>query len=149
MRYVLSNEIEIPAPPQQVWATLIDLPAYEQWNPGITHLAGEPLVGRQLTLRLRLPGRKPMTMRPRVTEVAPGRVFEWLGKLWGIPGLFDGRHRFELVATADGTRLVQSESFSGLLVRPLRSMIDGATRQGFVEVNQALSARVTGQSQAA
>ncbi|WP_242471958.1 hypothetical protein [Blastococcus sp. TML/C7B] len=70
-----------------------------------------------------------------------GAVLEWLGHL-GVPGLFDGRHRFELTATPAGTRLVQSESFSGLLVRPLRGFLDGGTLAGFRAMNDALRGEV-------
>ena len=57
-------------------------------------------------------------------------------------GLFDGRHRFELTPTPAGTHLVQSESFSGVLVRPLRGFLDGGTLAGFRAMNEALRRRV-------
>lgn len=60
----------------------------------------------------------------------------------GVAGLFDGRHRFELTGTPQGTHLVQSESFSGLLVRPLRGFLDGGTLAGFEAMNTALRQRV-------
>src|SRR3954463_4222030 len=64
----------------------------------------------------RTPGGKPMTFTPRVTHVEPGRRLAWLGRL-GIPGLFDGAHSFTLEPLDDShTRLVQSESFTGILV---------------------------------
>jgi hypothetical protein len=87
------------------------------------------------------PGGRAMTFRPTVTRVAPGEVFEWLGHL-GLPGLFDGRHRFELVETASGTRLTQRETFTGILVRPLRRSLDTKTKAGFDAMNAALSRRV-------
>ncbi len=74
-------------------------------------------------------------------------VFEWLGHLL-VPGVFDGRHRFELFPTATGTRLVQSESFSGLLVRPLRRWLDVSTREGFEAMNAAPRRRVPASSPA-
>ena len=82
-----------------------------------------------------------MSFRPRVTAVSRAAHFEWLGHLV-VPGLFDGRHRFELVASDSGTRFVQSESFSGLLVRPLMRSLDGRTRAGFEAMNDALRRRV-------
>ncbi len=81
-----------------------------------------------------------MTFRPTVTEVEPGRVFEWLGRL-GVRGLFDGRHRFELQPTDTGTRFVQSEEFTGVLVRFLRKMLDTQTVEGFHAMNSALKVR--------
>jgi hypothetical protein len=68
-------------------------------------------------------------------------VFEWLGQL-GVPGMFSGRHRFELTPTAAGCHLVHSETFHGLLVRPLRRSLDVSTRAGFEAMNEALAHRV-------
>jgi hypothetical protein len=84
-----------------------------------------------------------MTFRPEVTVVEPNETFEWLGHL-GVSGVFDGRHRFALTELPDGrTRLVQSEQFSGLLVRLMRKQLDGGTTAGFEAMNEALAAHVT------
>jgi hypothetical protein len=141
VRHEIRTEIEIDAPPEQVWTHLVDLPAYGAWNPFITAAEGTPEVGRSLKLRMHPPGGRAITIRPKVTEVATGAALEWLGHL-GLPGIFDGRHRFELSATGTGTRFVQREWFRGLLVRPLRRMLDGPTRQGFEAMNAALHRRV-------
>ena len=141
MRHVLRTEIDIGAPPEQVWAHLVDLPAWADWNPFITSAQGSATVGERLTLRMEPSGGRGMTIRPTVTVVSEGAALEWLGHL-GVPGVFDGRHRFELVATDGGTRLTQQESFRGLLVRPLRSSLDRDTRAGFDAMNDALRRRV-------
>jgi hypothetical protein len=140
MRHELRTEIDIDAPVDEVWAHLVDLSAYGDWNPFITSATGSAEVGRRLTLRMEPPGGRAMTFRPVVTEASHGKVFEWLGRL-GVPGLFDGRHRFELTATPTGTRLVQREEFKGLLVRPLRRSLDTGTRAGFEAMNEALRRR--------
>jgi hypothetical protein len=76
-----------------------------------------------------------------VTASKPASVFEWFGHLF-VPGLFDGRHRFDLVPIPSGTLLVHSESFGGLLVRPLHRSLDGSTRAGFQAMDEALRRRV-------
>lgn len=143
MRHRISAEIDIAASPDAVWAQLGDLPGYAAWNPFIPSASGTVAVGERLALRLQPPGGRALPIRPTVTEVVPGVVLEWLGHL-GVPGVFDGRHRFELSATPQGTRLVQSEAFSGLLVRPLRGFLDGGTLAGFRAMNDALRSRVLG-----
>jgi hypothetical protein len=142
MGHELRTEIDIAGPPEAVWAQLVDLNSYADWNPFITSAVGSAAVGERLTLRMQPPGGRPMTFRPTVTRTEPGAVFEWLGRL-GVPGLFDGRHRFELTASPGGTHLVQSESFTGLLVGPLRRSLDRGTRAGFEAMNEALRRRVT------
>jgi hypothetical protein len=68
------------------------------------------------------------------------RAFEWLGRLV-MPLLFDGRHRFELVPNGDGTRLIHTEHFTGLLVPLLKKSLDTKTVAGFEAMNTALKAR--------
>lgn len=142
MHYEIRTETTINATPQAVWKVLADLDSYSEWNPFIVSASGVVAVGQRLTNRIQPPGGKGMTFKPTVTEVAEGRTFEWLGRL-GLPGVFDGRHRFELTQTPDGlTHLAHSEQFSGVLVRLLRKSLDTQTRQGFDAMNQALKRRV-------
>jgi hypothetical protein len=55
-----------------------------------------------------------MEFRPKV-KVSSKYELVWLGRL-GIPGLFDGKHRFFLEEVDENTtRLIQSERFSGIL----------------------------------
>ncbi len=76
-------------------------------------------------------------------------MFEWLGRP-GIPGIFDGRHRFELrPLPGDRTRFVHTEQFRGLLVRPMRRSLDAGALAGFEAMNAALKARVEAQAGAA
>ena len=141
MKHSLHTTITIDAPPEVVWSVLTDLDAYADWNPFVVEARGQVEVGHRLTNRLQPPGGKAMTFKPTVTEVDPPRVFEWLGRLL-LPGIFDGRHRFELHATeTGGTRLDHSEDFRGILVRPMRSSLDTTTRDGFEALNRALKSR--------
>ncbi len=138
MRHQLHTDIEIDAQPQTVWELLTDLDRYPEWNPFIVSAEGRVEVGQRLQNRLQPPGGRAMTFKPTVTAVEPTKTLEWLGRL-GVPGLFDGRHRFELQATAaGGTHLSHTEQFSGLLVRFMRTSLDTQTRQGFEAMNRAL-----------
>jgi len=145
MRHQLHTDIGIDAPPEAVWAVLTDLESYADWNPFVVSSQGTVAVGERLVNRLQQPGGKAMTFRPRVTVVEQHRVFEWLGRL-GLPGVFDGRHRFELESTTTGTRFTHTEAFNGVLVRFMRRSLDTQTVQGFEAMNQALKARVEGSS---
>jgi hypothetical protein len=137
----LRTEISIQASPETVWAILMDFASYPQWNPFIQSLSGEAKVGSQLVARMLPHGGKTMTFKPSVKVVNIHREFRWKGKLF-IPGLFDGEHIFELFADgAGGTRFVQRENFSGILVPLMKKMLEGGTRQGFEAMNRALKAR--------
>ena len=140
MKHELYTEITIDAPPEAVWAILTDLDRYEDWNPFVTSSSGTPSVGERLVNRLEPPGGKAMTFKPTVTAVEEGRVFEWLGRL-GLPGIFDGRHRFEVHAADTGTLFRQEEYFNGILVPFLRTSLDDSTVRGFEAMNEALKER--------
>lgn len=141
MRHELRTEIEIEAPPSQVWTVLTDLGSWSEWNPFITRSEGTAEVGQHLVNRMEPPGGRPMTFKPIVTEVSSMETFAWQGRL-GVAGVFDGRHRFELHRIESGTKLVHSEQFSGILVRPMLRSLEEKTRAGFVAMNQALKERV-------
>jgi len=140
MKHELRTEIDIAASPEDVWMILTDLPRYRDWNPFVVSSHGTVALGQRLTNRLQPPGGRMRTFKPTVTIVDPPRTFEWLGHL-GFPGIVDGRHRFELIATPTGTHLAQTEHFSGLLVRFIRRSLDEDTAAGFIAMNVALKAR--------
>jgi len=145
MRYHLTTDIEIDAPPETVWAVLTDLDSYSDWNPFVVSSQGTVAVGERLTNRLQNPGGKAMTLRPKVTVVETGQVYEWLGHL-GLPGVFDARHRFEIEPTPTGSRFTQSEAFNGVLVRFMKKMLDTQTVKGFDAMNSALKNRAEARS---
>ena len=140
MHHELHTEIDIDATPEVVWQVLTDLDRWADWNPFITSSVGTAEVGETLVNRMEPPGGKAITFKPQVTVVEEGKTFEWLGKL-GFSGVFDGRHRFDVEASPAGTRLIQSESIDGILVRVMRKSLDTNTKSGFEAMNVALKAR--------
>jgi hypothetical protein len=136
--YRINTQIEIAASAERVWSILMDFPAYGRWNPFIRSMEGRPTAGESLNVFMQPPGSGGMRFRPRVLIAEPMSEFRWKGKLL-IPGLFDGEHVFRL-EQASGVRVLfhQDEVFSGLLVSLLKKSLDGATRQGFIEMNEAL-----------
>lgn len=137
----LYTEIDIAASAEQVWSVLVDFDRYSEWNPFIVEVRGVVEPETDLRVTLFPPGGRAVTVKPTVTEVAPGRILEWLGRL-GPRGLFAGRHRFELHDSPNGTRLIQREVFTGLLVPLFARSLDERTIQGFVSMNVALKLRV-------
>lgn len=142
LHHELHTEIEIAAPIEAVWQTLTDLAAYPAWNPFVVSAEGPTVVGERLTNRMQPPGGRGITFKPTVTVVEPPVALEWLGRL-GLPGIFDGRHRFDLAPSENGGTLVtQSEQFDGILVRLMLRSLDMETMAGFEAMNAALKARV-------
>ena len=137
----LHSETAIQASPQLVWEILTDFAAYPEWNPFIPRIDGSVETGSRLDVQLQPPGGRGMRMRPTVLAAAPAEELRWVGHL-GIPGLFDGEHRFRIeLLGPDRVRFVQEEQFRGLLVPLVFWFIEAGTRQGFEAMNQALKAR--------
>ena len=141
MHHELHTQIDIEATPETVWNILTNLDDYADWNPFIIEASGDAVVGSKLTNRMRPPGGKAMTIKPSVTAVEPAHTFEWLGH-FGVRGVFDGRHSFELHTTpSGGTRVMHTEQFDGVLVRFMRKTLDTQTHDGFEAMNDALKTR--------
>lgn len=138
---ILETQVEIAAPASRVWQILTDFAAYPDWNPFIVKAGGELREGGRLALTMQPPGRKAMNFAPRVLKAQANRELRWLGNLW-VRGLFDGEHYFIIEELGpERARLTHGERFGGILVPLLKGMLDGPTRQGFEQLNQALKAR--------
>lgn len=136
------TEVEIDAPPAEVWKVLCDFERYTEWNPLLVRAGGEARQGARIEIVMSLPDSDgEHRFRPLIVKLEPERELRWLGHLW-FKGLFDGEHFFRLDALDGGrTRLVHGEDFNGLFVRFAGATITRATR-GFVYMNQALKRRV-------
>ena len=133
-------EVEVGVAAARVWDVLTDFGSYERWNPFIVEAAGEAVAGGRLNLRMQLSGGRPMSIHPHITEADEPAVLEWLGSL-GVRGLFDGRHRFQIVEHGGSCTVTQSEVFTGILVPLVWRVIGARTTKGFAELNQALKRR--------
>jgi hypothetical protein len=135
----IQHTVDIKAPAATVWQILTDTDTYEDWNPFMPRLSGRLASGERLTLTVR-PGTRTMTFRPTVLAIEDGTLIRWRGRL-GIPGLFDGEHELRLEPMPDGgTRFVQREAFTGLLVPMMPRVLDD-TATGFAAMNAALRDR--------
>jgi hypothetical protein len=128
----------IDAPPATVWAVLTDLARYREWNPLFPRASGDLVPGRRITLRRAPGGGFPATIRPRVTALTADRELVWERRR---PGLVRRQHRFTLKPGNGGTLVLQSETFSGFLVRFSARALDLAD-DGLPVLNAALKARV-------
>jgi hypothetical protein len=127
--------ILIDAPPETVWAVLVDGPAYPSWDSGVTKVDGEIVDGGRITVHAEVsPGRA----FPVRVSLDPPRQMRWTG---GMPlGLFRGDRRFTLEATPQGARFTMREEYTGLLLGLIwRAMPD--LGPSFVRFASGLKAR--------
>jgi len=137
----IRTEIEIQASAERVWAILVDLPGYVQWNPLIREASGAVVNDGTLELFISTPGLAPRKVGVKLLKVDAPRELRWLGRL-GMPGLLDGDHSFIVRPLASGrVSVVQQESFSGLVVPFVTPWLIPKMTQGFEAMNAALKLR--------
>lgn len=95
-------------------------------------------VGKRITLKSVTGNGRPRSVWPTILTAEPGVELRWKA---GIPGVVGGEHSFALSPVNDGTRLVQSETFRGILV-PLSGGILARAEPGYDAMNKALKNRV-------
>jgi len=134
----MSATIQIDAPPATVWKILTDLGSYPDWNPLFREASGRIAVGSRITLRSVHPANgRLMTVKPKITVAEPGHELRWVSSL---PGIISGEHSFTLTETGGGTRLVQAETFRGLLV-PFSGKTFARSEDSFRSLNEAIKTR--------
>lgn len=136
----LRSEVEIDAAPSHVYRILSDFPRYEEWNPFLTSVRGELVVGSKLRVELSLPEGDCYVLEPVVTRVAEGAELRWRGRFWAS-ALLEAQFSFLLSEPRPGvTRVAHGQDFSGLFLRFAGRSLTLAAR-GAVYMNQALKKR--------
>ncbi|AOA59432.1 SRPBCC domain-containing protein [Acinetobacter larvae] len=138
MLHQLNTEIAINAPVQCVWQLLMDFQNYNQWNPFIRQIEGDPWVNGNLRVTIQHTVHRQTSFKAKVLSCRENQELSWQGKFL-FRGLFDGLHQFKLEAIADNATIFkQSEQFSGLLVKYFIEELEGITEQNFARMNLAL-----------
>ncbi len=134
----IKKEVLINATPEKVWAVLTDFENYPAWNPFIKSVEGKAEVGSKITVTIMQSADKGTTFKPTVLTVVAAKELSWLGRLL-LPGIFDGKHKFELIDNRNGTTTFrQSEKFSGILVPLFKKQLENNTAMGFEGMNKKL-----------
>lgn len=134
---VSSAAITIPARAGLVWSVLTDLDSYAAWNPYIRKAEGRLREGARWRLERTLNGRAYRARQVTVTCWEPGRRLTWRGGV-PVPPLLTGDHDVRITETADGVRLVQSETVAGLLAPGLFPWLRPRLEARFTAMNEAL-----------
>jgi len=141
----IRSELEIAAPVAEVWGILTDFPRYQEWNPFITELKSDGVVGSPMRLLLSLPEGRDYRLKPRLLRIEENYELRFRAHLL-FPGLFDGEHFLRVQALEPGrTRFVQGENFSGVLLRFSGRTLTQVAR-GFDYMNEALKRRAEANS---
>lgn len=137
---------EIDAPAEAVWPVLTDLDKFHIWNPFIRSARGTTEVGGTVHVRVLPSFGVPLAFRATVIDREVNRTLRWCGHVvW--PWLARGDHTFAIEPLgARRVRLVQRETFSGVLPWLGRRLLAREARRGFGAMNRALAARIAGEA---
>jgi hypothetical protein len=128
--------VTVEAPADWLWALITNFAHYDDWNPLVPTIRGEPRLNARLKLLLAPASRRPITLRARVLVAARNRELRWQGRS-RIPGLLKLEHGFRIEQRAGSCRLHHGLSCSGWLAERLAD----ALRESFEATNQGLLAR--------
>lgn len=133
------TSVVIDAPRNRVWRVLVAFDQYKQWHPTIELVAGEPVPGARIQMRIAAGTPAERTAEGTVLEASEDRLLKWEG---GVRGLLWGEHRFDLVEQDGRTHLTNSESFTGSMVEQVMASGRETLVAEFEAANQALKAYV-------
>lgn len=138
-QFEIRKDIEINAPPEHVWKTIINFERYKEWNSQLQYLGGEVKPQGTLHLKLSVRGTDPYEFKSLVSYWVENKRFAWLAET-GLPRIFDGEHFFELQPLDDGkTLVVNREEYRGvlsLIIKKLPMMKNAP--EGFALMNAEL-----------
>ena len=130
-------EITIAAPPEKVWAVLMDTKSYPEWNPTFVAVSPPYALGAKISSRVKKPDGAFIDMRPTVKTLRANRE---LGQAGGVPGILTYHHKWVLEPVAGGTHVRQIDvDRGGFLWFWDSSWVEPAYRRA----NEALAARVS------
>jgi hypothetical protein len=137
----VQSHIEINSYPESIWKILIDFGSYEQWNPFINKIVGQPTEGSKIDIYIETASGKNRKYSPTITKVEEGRELRWSGRS-SLPGFLDGEHIFTIEELQpEHVRFTQREVFDGLLTKLFGKSLDIDVKQGFEDMNNALKKR--------
>lgn len=132
--------ITIDAPPEAVWAVLVDTDRWPEWDPYCEKIEGAVALGGTVKAFTTLaPGR---AFPVKVATLDAPRRMVWQG---GMPlGLFKGVRSYALAPEGEGTAFHMREEFSGLLLPLFKGSLPDMT-EPFQKFAEGLKGRVEGQ----
>jgi carbon monoxide dehydrogenase subunit G len=139
----VTQSVDIPAPPDQVWSVATDLSRYGEWNSSHTGFPdGTPSTEEGASFReqitiMGMPGEAKWT----IAEVNEPERTVWKGE--GPMGIVLGT-RLELAPSGDGTTVSIAVSFDGgPLAGPMGATVAASAEKGAAESLEKLKGLVT------
>lgn len=139
-RVIASEKMVINAPIERVWAILLDLPRYSQWNPFTYRVDSTLVVGAPVDLYVRMRKRGERVQREYVRTVRAPTTLSW-GMTMGHAVLLTALRKQTLERIDAKTCSYQTtDAFSGALTPLVTYLFGEDIEEGFNAVARALKA---------
>lgn len=137
----IETNIIVDSNRNKIWAILTKFEEYELWNPFMTKVVGNAILGSKIEVNIKTISGKQRTYFPIITKCEINRELRWKGKSF-LPGIFAGERIFVIEETNDNrVSFLHKEVFKGLGVKLVGDKLDQDLRESFVIMNKALKAR--------
>jgi hypothetical protein len=135
----IKTEIEISAPPSQIWSILADIDNWQEWSPIIKESSGTASVGSKLAITMvgKEEGKDGPKYNPVITELDEPHYLRWRAHMMNEL-IFTNYKVLELEETNSGTRLIHKELFKGLLAPVFCGKMEEGVPPMLNTMNQAL-----------
>jgi arylsulfatase A-like enzyme len=134
------SQIDIDAPAEQVWSVVTDFESYKSWNPLLSEVEGELVVGGDLRVHAAF---APVPVPATVTVVDKPNRFEWEDH---VPlNLLTPTFSVQLLPLPENrTRVIIAETFTGPLLPLLGRRLDKQMPPLYDAMAEALAQQVEG-----
>ena len=137
----IETDIIVDSNPDKIWGILTNFKEYELWNPFMTKVVGNAILGSRIEVNIKTISGKKRTYFPIITKCEINRELRWKGKSF-LPGIFDGERIFVIEKSNDNrVSFLHKEVFKGLGVKLVGNKLDQDLRESFVRMNKSLKAR--------
>jgi hypothetical protein len=137
----IETDIIVDSNPDKLWDILTNFKEYELWNPFMTKVVGNAILGSRIEVNIKTISGKKRTYFPIITKCEINRELRWKGKSF-LPGIFDGERIFVIEKSNENrVSFLHKEVFKGLGVKLVGNKLDQDLRESFVRMNKALKAR--------
>ena len=144
----LNTEIFIAAPIDKVWNELTSFETWKDWNPTVKEVKGSSAIGDKLTITMLANECDEKTYKAEVVECEAPKTFRWRAKM--MAGfIFTNDRIFKLEEQDGGTKVTNTEAFSGLMAKMAGSKMDNFVVPILEKMNKALKEKMEGTAKAA
>jgi len=135
----IKTEIEISAPPSEVWKILMDIDRWQEWSPTINASQGVASMGSKLSITMvgKEKDKDGPKYNPIITQLDEPKYFHWRAHMLA-EFIFTNDKIFKLEKISSGTKLTHIETFKGLVTPMFRGQMEKGVPPMLNLMNQAL-----------